>query len=103
LPDVELLTAGGRGVPMLAASYATERGLVVRARVADFARFPVDAVERRDAFLVNEVDAAVIVWAERDPEVRRVLALVERKGMPVHVIGGPEKSRMARRRRGLPD
>jgi hypothetical protein len=39
---------------MLAASYATERGLVVTPRVADFVRFPLDAVERRDAFLVNE-------------------------------------------------
>src|SRR3954468_3121434 len=64
LPDVELLTCGGRGVPMLAASYATERGLVVTARVADFVRFPVDAVERRDAFPVSEADAAVIVWAD---------------------------------------
>jgi hypothetical protein len=33
LPDVELLTTGGPGVPMLAASYATERGLVVTALV----------------------------------------------------------------------
>jgi hypothetical protein len=99
LPDVELLTAGGRGVPMLAASYATERGLTVTARVADFARFPLDAVERRDAFLVNEADAAVVVWADRDPNVRRVLALVERKGIPVHVIGGPEKKPKARKAR----
>ena len=29
LPDVELLTVGGPGVPMLAASYAAERGLSV--------------------------------------------------------------------------
>ena len=48
-------------VPTLAASYASERGLVVTARVADFVRFPVDAVERRDAFLVNEADAASVV------------------------------------------
>lgn len=47
LPDVELLTSGGPGVPILAASYASERGLVVTARVADFVRFPLDAVERR--------------------------------------------------------
>ena len=56
LPDVELLTTGGRGVPMLAASYAAERGLNVMALVPDFDRFPVDAVERRDAFLVAEAD-----------------------------------------------
>jgi hypothetical protein len=111
LPDVELLTCGGRGVPMLAASYATERGLTVTPRVADFVRFPVDAIERRDAFLVSEADAAVVVWADRDPDVRRVLALVERKGIPVHVLGGPEKKPRARRKRepeppstrGLPD
>src|SRR5438874_7878469 len=31
------------------------------------------------------------LWDGRDSDVRRVLELVERKGMPVHVIGGPEK------------
>ena len=108
---MQLLTCGGRGVPMLAASYATERGLTVTVRVADFAHFPHDADERRDAFLVNEADAAVVVWADRDPNVRRVLALVERKGIPVHVLGAPEKKLKARKarepeppmRRGLPD
>lgn len=78
-------------MPTLAASYAATKGLAVTAVVADFVRFPVDAVERRDAFLVNEADAAVVVWSDRDPDVRRVLARVERKGLPVHAIGGPEK------------
>jgi hypothetical protein len=50
LPDVELLTAGGQGVPMRAASYATERGLKLTALVPVFGRFPaVAAVDRRDA------------------------------------------------------
>ena len=62
LPDVELLTAGGRGVPMLAASYAAANGLELVTRVADCVRFPVDAEERCDAFLVAEADAAVVVW-----------------------------------------
>ena len=69
------------------------------ARVADLVRLPVDAVERRDAFQVNEADAAVVVWANRDPDVRRVLALVERKGMPVRVIGAPERKPRAKRTR----
>jgi len=55
LPAVELLTGDGPGVPMLAASYAAANGLTVTARVPDFARFPVDAVERRD-----EWSAAVV-------------------------------------------
>ena len=46
---------------MLAASYATLRGLSLAALVPDFRRFPVDAVERRDAFLVGQEDAAVVM------------------------------------------
>jgi hypothetical protein len=110
LPDVVLVTAGGRGAPMLAASYGAANGLVVVTRVADFRRFPLDAEERRDAFVVNEANAAVVVWDGRDSSVRRVLELVERKGIPVHVIGAPPKKAKARReceaeppRRGLPD
>ena len=54
LPDVELLTTGGPGVPMmLAASYAAERGLKLTALMPDFIRFPVDTVARRDLFLVS--------------------------------------------------
>ena len=97
---------------MLAAGYGAANGLEVVVRVADFARFPLDAEERRDAFLVNEADAAVVVWDGRDPSVRRMLELVERKGIPVHVIGAPQKKpRKVRREqasevpntRGLPD
>ena len=97
LPDVELLTTGGPGAPMLAASYATERGLVVSALVPDFNRFPVDAPERRDSFLVSSSNAAVVVWDGRAPTVRRILVLVEQKGLPVHVIGGPVRKPKARR------
>jgi hypothetical protein len=61
--------------------------------------------------LVNEAVAVVIVWVGRDPDMRRVLALVERKRIPVHIIGGPEKKPKVRRgrdselprHRGLPD
>ena len=38
------------------------------------------------------------VWAERDPEVSKVLALVQRKGIPVHVIDGPERKPRVRRK-----
>lgn len=48
---------------MLSASYATERGLPLTPVVADFVRFPVDAVERKDRLLVAEV---VVVWDGRD-------------------------------------
>jgi hypothetical protein len=110
LPDVELLTTGGSGVPMLAASYALERRLAVTALVPDFRRFPVDAGNRRDAFLASTADAAVVVWDERALNLRRVLQMVERRGLPVHVIGGPPRVRVRKVRivdppapRGLPD
>ena len=111
-PDVELLTAGGPGVPMFAVSYAAERGLSVAALVPDFGRYPaVAAVDRRDAELVAMAEAAVIVWDDRDPAVRRVRSMVEAKGIPVHIIGGDTPRAKAKRtappevesRRGLPD
>ena len=97
---------------MLAASYAAERGLTVTALVPEYGRFPTEAAEqRRDTILVAEADAAIVVWDGRDPAVARVLRLVERKGVPVHVIGGPERKPAKRKRdpeapaprRGLPD
>jgi hypothetical protein len=81
---------------MLAACSATERGLAIRALAPDFRRFPVDALERRDAFLVSEADA-VVEWDGRNPDGRRVLALVERKEILVHVIGRPPRVRWRRR------
>lgn len=41
-------------LPLLAAGSATERERSVTALVPDFHQFPVDAVARRDAFLVSE-------------------------------------------------
>lgn len=113
LPDVQFLTGGGPGVPMLAASYAAANGLAVDALTPDFIRFPVDAVERRDGFLVSEADAVVVVWDGRDPAIARVLKLAERKGIPVHVLDGPQRKPAGVKRtadpeepdtrRGLPD
>jgi hypothetical protein len=98
LPDIELLATGGTGAPMLAASYAPERGLTCTALVPEFVRFPEAAtVERRDAKLAAEADAAVIVWDERDPATRELRALIEAKELPVHVLGEPAKSPKARR------
>ena len=63
-------------MPMLAASYATERGLVVYARVPEFRRFPVDAVERRDAFLVSLADAAVMLTHDAQHRCGKRLLIV---------------------------
>ncbi len=91
LPDVELLTTSGRGVPMLAASYATARGLKLSTFAPDFRRFPGDAEERRDAYLADEANTALVVWDGRDPGVKQLLELVERLGVPIRVIGQPRQ------------
>ena len=111
LPDVTLLTAGGPGVPMLAASYAKERGLEVAALVPEFGRFPeAAAIERRDAELVVRADAAVVVWDARNPATRRLWQLVNARGLPLHLIGGEVSKPKVKKittpepaRRGLPD
>src|SRR4051812_39932622 len=88
LPDVEILTTGGAGVPMLAASYATERGLPVTAMVPEFGPFPeAAAVDRRDAELVSLADAVVVVPDGRSVSVRRIRELAGRCGKPLHVVG----------------
>jgi hypothetical protein len=109
LPDVEVLTTGGAGVPMLAASYAASRGLNVVAMVPGFGRWPdAVAVAKRDAELVALAEAAVIVWGDGAPPVRGFLDALKVKGVPVHVVGreAPRVRPVARaeaERRGLPD
>lgn len=111
LPGVELLTQGGPGVPMLAASYASERGLSVVALLPNFDRFPANAEERRDKLLVEDADVAVIVVGAHDAKAAGLVALCRAKGIPVHILDGPGVVRVRRvvndedepARRGLPD
>jgi hypothetical protein len=84
-PDVELLTAGGPGVPALAACYAKERGLVLTAIPLDFTEHRGDAVEWRDARLVELADAAVLV-GDATP-VQELLERAAAKGIRVVALG----------------
>jgi hypothetical protein len=71
LPNVVILSRCGRGTDALATSYAVERGLrlvphplnLERDRTEDAAR------ERRNARLVAEADAAVVVWDRHDRDL----------------------------------
>ena len=93
LPDVVILSGCGRGTDALATSYALERGLVLVPYPIDFDRHPVDsvAVERRNARMVADADAAVVVWDRIDPDLGDLLGRCKRKGIPVRVLapGGP--------------
>jgi YspA, cpYpsA-related SLOG family len=111
LPDVDVVTAGGPGVPALAASYARSRGLGFVAVPPDFEKHPGNARDRRDENVVGMADAAVVVWEDGNADVRDLLARVRAKGIPVFVLGAA--ARRERKRvevpeptpqfRGLPD
>jgi hypothetical protein len=61
LPDVEILTAGGPGVPALAACYAQRRGLILTVAPLDYSRHRGNAEEARATHLAALADAAVLV------------------------------------------
>jgi hypothetical protein len=83
LPRVQLILVGGPGVAMLAASYATERGLKVTAHLPEFGRFPERAaIERRDTEVIALADAAVVVLAGNRELGVAVARIGEGEGYP---------------------
>ena len=85
LPDVEIVTPGGPGIPALAASYATSRGLPFLTVTLDFEKHPGDAVDRRTSRLVELADAAVLVLDGR-VDGWRLERRLRAKGVPVVAI-----------------
>jgi hypothetical protein len=98
LPDVILVTTGGAGLSALVASYARSRNLTVE--VIPIARYPGPVRTSPKVGLVTKVDAAVIVWPETEPETKELLALIEAKGIPVHVVMPPKDDGTGGKNRG---
>ncbi|MCE9561519.1 MAG: SLOG family protein [Planctomycetes bacterium] len=69
LPDVEILTAGGPGVPALAACYAASRKLTLTTIPVDHVKHPGHTEERRDECLVELAHAAVLAGSVRSSRV----------------------------------
>lgn len=92
LPRVgALLTVEPRGVGALAARYARQRGLPVRALVPDAGSFGAQAAPTRDALLVQASDAVVAFWGEvMCPATEHALRLARARGLrPVLVVHLP--------------
>jgi hypothetical protein len=91
LPDVVILTRSGAGLgtDSLALSYALARRLDVTQYRADHAKHPglFDADQARNAELVRDADAAVLVWDAADRAVRDLLVRCKARGIPVRVPG----------------
>jgi hypothetical protein len=108
LPDVVILSRSGAGLgtDSLALSYALARRLDVAQYRADHAKHPglFDADQARNAELVRDADAAVLVWDANDWRVRDLLVRSKVKEIPVQVLRGwnepPPENPPGR---GLPD
>jgi hypothetical protein len=81
------VTAGGPGLPVLAASYARSRGLELLPVLPDRTRYPGCAGEKQDDRLVELADAVVVVGEVPDEPTRQLLARLRAKGLPVLVVG----------------
>jgi hypothetical protein len=93
---VVILSRCGRGTDALATSYAVERGLRLVPHPLNLERDRTDelAAQRRNAGLVAEADAAVVVWDRADRDLGDLLGRCKRKGIPVRVLvpGRPDGS-----------
>jgi hypothetical protein len=52
----------------------------------DYDQFPVVAVEKRNARMVADADAAVVVWDRTDRDLADLLGRCRRKGIPVRLL-----------------
>jgi hypothetical protein len=111
LPEVVILSRCGRGTDALATSYAVERGLTLIPYPLNHERDRTDevAAQKRNAGLVADADAAVVMWDRLDRHLADLLGRCKRKGIPVRVLtpGAPDDAPAAEPPRrpspGLPD
>jgi hypothetical protein len=89
MPEVQILTAGGPGVPALAASYACSRGLEVVDTPAH-QKHQADAVERCNAELLAAMADAVVIVGELGWELRQLRAQAKSKRKPVRVVSASD-------------
>jgi hypothetical protein len=86
LPDVQLVTVGGPGLPALVASYAASRNLSVVAATVGYPKHRGNAEAQRDEELVEAADAAVVV-REDSYRLPRLVSRLWEKGVRVVSIG----------------
>jgi hypothetical protein len=91
LPDVEILTAGGPGVPALAESYARARNLDVVAVPPDHVCHRAAALEKQAEALVVLADAVVVVWDAASGQNYELMNAATAKGIPAQVLGVVER------------
>jgi hypothetical protein len=91
LPDVEILTMGGPGVPALAASYARSRGVSCVVMLPDYVTHPGNAIEQRNALLIAEADALIVAGNEISLPLHEWIQRAKRKGIRVLAVGRDRK------------
>jgi hypothetical protein len=86
VPDVELLTVGGSGLPSLVASYARMRKLEFRSVPLEQQSYPVEQLSPKNLELVLLADAAVFFWSDSGGECYVLAKEMKARGKPVHVV-----------------
>jgi len=86
VPDVELLTVGGSGLPSLVASYARVRKLEFRSVSLEQQPFPLDQLSPKNLEVVLLADAAVFFWYDAGGECYVLAKEMKARGKPVHVV-----------------
>jgi hypothetical protein len=103
MPDVEVITTGGKGIPSLVASYARMRKLEFRPVLLDCERYPLDPFTARNLELVNHADAAVVFLLEPCHEVHEIHELIKQRKLPCRLIDLSKPVRFPRNKEKWPD
>jgi hypothetical protein len=85
------VTAGGPGLPALAASYARSRGLELLPVLPDQVRYPDCAEEKRDERLAELAHAVVVAGELPDVPTRRLLARLRAEGIRGLAVGSARR------------
>lgn len=86
VPDVELLTFGGAGLPSLVASYARMRKLEFRSVPLEQQSYPIDHLSPINLQLAWLADAAVFFWYDSGGECYLLAKEMKARGKLVHVV-----------------
>src|SRR5580692_2741391 len=86
VPDVELLTVGGSGLPSLVASYARMRKLGFRPVPFEQEPYAADQLSPKNLEVVSLADAAVFFWYDSGGECYLLAKEMKARGKPVHVV-----------------
>lgn len=80
-----VLSGTAEGVDRLGEAWAAAQGLAVERYPAPWAQYPKTAGRMRNVQMSRRADALIAVWDGASPGTRHMIALMQKRGVPVHV------------------